>query len=135
MSKKLSFSFEKPYDEIEIDGNIYKLYFDDESIKRYRDQASKYQEEVSKYLEDKADIENMSKEEQDEVEKQGIEFSKDFIETFCGEGSFDSLYSASGNSMLNFMPLIEYIFDWLNAKMPAVDDKKKTYYTKKAKNK
>lgn len=135
---KLNFTFEKPYDEVDIDGETYKLYFDDESLKKYRDQAAVYHKEANAYIEKQSKLAGKEQAELPEgefekLEAEGIEFAKNFIEVFLGKGSFEKLYAASGKSILNFMPLIEYIFTWLESKVPDVDNQKKDYYTKKRK--
>ncbi|MRG87006.1 hypothetical protein [Salinibacillus xinjiangensis] len=129
----LNFSFEKAYDTISINDKDYKLYYDDDSLRKYQDQALKYKKEVDKYLKKQKKIENMTEQQQKELEEKGMVFVREFVETFYGEGSYETLYQASGKSMINFMPLIEYTLDWLDSKVPDLDEKKKAYYTKKRK--
>ena len=58
---------------------------------------------------------------------------KRFVDGFFGEGAFEPLYEASGRSMINFMPLIEYVLEWLDNKVPDAEQKKRDYYIKKSK--
>ncbi|NIK12875.1 hypothetical protein [Alkalibacillus almallahensis] len=128
---QLNFNFEQPFDEIDINGHIYKLYYDDESLKRYQKLATDYQQDAEKYAQKQNDLGNMSEKEIEKLEQEGVEFLKRFTDGFFGEGAFEPIYEASGRSTLNFMPLIEYTLDWLNNKMPDTDQAKKDYYLKK----
>ncbi len=130
---KLNFTFDAPYDEIDINSKTYKLYYDDDSLQRYQQQAKKYEKEGNKHLKKKNEIPNMTEAQRKELEKQGKAFQKDFIESFYGKGSYEELYEASGRSMLQLVPLVEYTFQWLEGKVPDLDQKKKAYYTKKRK--
>lgn len=130
---KLNFTFEKPYDEVEINGKTYKLYYDDDSLKKYQDQAKKYNKSADKYLKSVQDFEKMTEKQKEDFEVEGMQMARDFVTTFYGKDSFDKMYEASGKSMINFMGLIDYTFSWLSSKTPDLDDKKKQYYTKKKK--
>src|SRR5690625_1512654 len=99
---KLSFSFDKPYDEVEIHGEAYRLYYDDDSLRKYQQQANSYQAEVQKYLKRQAEIPNMSEAEVKKLETDGMAFIEDFVEGFYGEGSYEKLYEQSGKAMINF---------------------------------
>lgn len=128
---KLNFQFEQPYDEIDINGEIYKLYYDDDSLKKYQKLATDYRKDATEYAKKQDEIEKMSNEEIDKLEKEGVEFMRRFTDGFFGDGAFEPIYEASGRSMINFIPLVEYTLEWLNAKMPDAEQKKKEYYLKK----
>lgn len=128
---KLSFTFDKPYDEVEIHGETFKLYFDDESLRKYQKQAVAYQQEVKEFLDRQAKIPEMSEEEIKELEEQGLKFIRDFVEEFYGEGSFEKFYEQSGKAMINFMPLVEFTLEWLQNKTPDTDRKREYYVGKK----
>lgn len=130
---KLSFNFEKPFDEVEINGDKYKLYYDDENLKKYQSQANNYKDNVNKYLAIQDKVYELSEEEAKDLEEQGVKMLEDFITTFYGDNSFKNLYEASGKSMINFMPLIEFTLNWLSSKTPEINEEKKNYYTKKSK--
>lgn len=127
---KLSFTFDKPYDEVEVHGDTYRLYYDDDSLRKYQSQAMKYHKEVNKYLKKQSDISNMSDEDVKKIEKEGLETMEGFIEAFYGADSFAKMYEQSGKSMINFVPLVEFTLSWLRGKTPDVDTRKKEYYVK-----
>jgi len=130
---KLTFSFDKPYDEVEIHGEVYKLYYDDDSLRKYQKQAVAYQQEVRKFLDRQAEIENMNEEEIRKLEKEALKFVREFVETFYGEGSFEKFYEQSGKAMINFMPLVEFTLEWLQNKTPELNQHKREYYVGKKK--
>ena len=111
--------FDKPYDEFEIGGETYHVYFDDDSLRRYEKEADEFQKEALKQV----DFSKMSARKRKEVETKQIEAIKDTIEPFFGEGSFDSIYAASGKSMLNMVKVLEAVFDWLNTKVQSVNNR------------
>src|SRR5690625_822075 len=125
----LNFQFDKPYDEVTINDEQYKLYYDDESLKEYQKQATTYEKKSKAHLEKLQ--KDLTDEQREKLEKEGMEFIREFVETFYGEGAYEKLYEASGKAMINFMPLVEFTFDWLQKKVPDVDQSKKEYYTKK----
>ncbi|WP_077623842.1 hypothetical protein [Sediminibacillus massiliensis] len=131
---KLSFDVNsKAYDEVEIAGEDYKLFYDDESLKRYQKQAQIYSKKASDYAKKQDKIPEMSEKERKKLEDEGFEFVKEFIETFLGAGSYEKMYQACGKSMINLVGLINQIMEWLDSKLATVDDKKKQRYKPKRK--
>src|SRR5690625_1516707 len=125
---KLTFAFDIPYDEVEIHGEAYRLYYDDESLEKYQRLANKYQVEAQKFLKRQEDIPNMSNEEVEKLQDDGMKFIEDFVEGFYGSGSYTKLYEQSGKAMINFMTLVEFTLEWLQGKVPSVEREKRNYY-------
>ena len=59
----LNFTFDNPYDEIDINGDIYKLYYDDDSLRNYQKLALDYKKEAEAYAKKQDNFENMTEKE------------------------------------------------------------------------
>lgn len=101
------FEFKQTYQEIEVAGKVYKVYFDDNQMKKYRDLYNKFNAVVKKT--EGVNVEDLTDEQQDEYETEQRNTIKEFVDNTLGEGSFDELYEASGKSTYNMAELVYYI--------------------------
>lgn len=101
------FEFKQTYQEIEVAGKVYKVYFDDNQMKKYRDLYNKFNAVVKKT--EGVNVEDLTNEQQDEYETEQRNTIKEFVDNTLGEGSFDELYEASGKSTYNMAELVYYI--------------------------
>jgi hypothetical protein len=125
------FEFKKTFKEIDINGEIYRVSFDDEAMDRYMDVATDARDEFKAL--DQFDVENASKEELHGHRDKQKEAVKKVIEAFLGEESFDGLYEMAGRSVLNLMSLVSYLIDLYEQEQSEALDVKKDKYLKKKK--
>ncbi|WP_077735630.1 hypothetical protein [Bacillus sonorensis] len=122
------FEFKKTYEEIEAAGKVYRLYFDDERLKRYLVMIEKFKDIQT------PDIKSITKEEIDRVMDKQAEDLKEITETLLGDGAFDELYEASGRSIHNMAELVKYLFELVNEYVTEKNNGKiENYYKKVAK--
>ncbi|MBU9711061.1 hypothetical protein [Evansella tamaricis] len=130
------FEFKQTYEEIEAGGKVYRMYMDDESLKKYKKLYQKYQNEYKDIQNiDEESFLDMSDEEQESWEKKSREIIENFITGVLGEGSFDELYELSGRSLLNMSELVYFLVDLQQAKTHQMQNEKVQDYYKKRKKK
>lgn len=100
------FNFEKNYEEFKIGGKVYKMYFDDESIKTYQKLMREYADKATAI---QKSYESMNEDEKIEAFNQTLELATAFLDSVLGKGSFDELYEASGKSSASMATLIEWL--------------------------
>ncbi|MFZ4452088.1 hypothetical protein [Salibacterium aidingense] len=125
----IKIDLDQPFDEFEIGGKVYKVYYDDESMKKYQSAMSGLQRSSQKVA--GMDLSAMNPEEQSAFEKEQQQEMRGFIETFFGEGTFDDIYKASGESVINLGKIASVLIEWINNKVGDLKQQKKDYYTKK----
>lgn len=123
------FEFKKTYKEIDINGEVHRVSFDDEAMDRYVDVATDARDEF-KALE-KFDIDNASKEELYAHRDKQKDAVKRVIEAFLGKGTFDGLYELAGKSVLNLMGLVRYLIELYEEEQESMMEEKKAKYIKK----
>lgn len=121
------FTFDKPYEEFEVSGKVYNVHYDDDSLERYRKQVVVYKNGVERFI--NADLDTMTKEEQEILKEDAEKLTIDLIEMFFGKGTFNEVYEASGRSYSNVSNLLRFMFDWVNTKIGNLEQVKKDYYT------
>jgi hypothetical protein len=123
------FEFGKTYEEVEVSGKVYRLEFNDNKIKEYQQKFIEIQKEYSELL--KIDETKMSEEQAlehfDEIKK----VAKEAVTVLLGEGSFDSLYEASGHSIANVFDFIWYLADIVKERSEKNMKDKKSKYVRK----
>lgn len=112
-AKVYQFNFEKTYKEVEINGKMFRVEFNDEAQNKYRKAYKKYVSMVDDMLANAPDFEKDSDEKIDAFDDKQREVSAFIIDTFLGDGSFPEIYEMAGRSVFNLKPLIEYITDLL----------------------
>lgn len=106
---QFKFEFEKTYKEIDVAGTVYQVDFNDESITKYQKAFKRFDKEIKVVTDSISDYESATDEVIDEVSEKQKEVVKDIVETFLGEGTFDSLYEKAGKSSTNLMGLVHYL--------------------------
>ncbi|PJZ00384.1 hypothetical protein CPT06_11205 [Bacillus vallismortis] len=125
----IKINIDKPIQEFDIGGNIYEMPYDDESLQRYMSQMRKFHKRSVEFS--KKPFEDMTEKEQTELEAAGREESKQALELFFGEGSYESIYEACGKSVFNLLNVIEAIGEFVQSKTNAMKQEKKNSYTKR----
>ncbi|MES5869187.1 hypothetical protein [Bacillus cereus group sp. RP32] len=106
---QFKFEFEKTYKEIDVAGTVYQVEFNDEAITKYQKAFKRFDKEIKVVTDSISDYESATDEVIEEVAKKQKEVVKDIVETFLGDGSFDSLYEKAGRSSTNLMGLVHYL--------------------------
>lgn len=106
---RFKFEFEKTYKEIDVAGTVYQVDFNDESITKYQKAFKRFDKEIKVVTDSISDYESATDEAIEEVANKQKEVVKDIVETFLGEGTFDSLYEKAGKSSTNLMGLVHYL--------------------------
>ncbi|PFW55873.1 hypothetical protein COL13_17870 [Bacillus cereus] len=106
---QFKFEFEKTYKEIDVAGTVYQVDFNDESITKYQKAFKRFDKEIKVVTDSISDYESATDEVIEEVANKQKEVVKDIVETFLGEGTFDSLYEKAGKSSANLMGLVHYL--------------------------
>lgn len=106
---QFKFEFEKTYKEIDVAGTVYQVEFNDEAITKYQKAFKRFDKEIKVVTDSISDYEFATDESIEEVAKKQKEVVKDIVETFLGDGSFDSLYEKAGKSSTNLMGLVHYL--------------------------
>ncbi|MGR5983431.1 hypothetical protein [Bacillus cereus] len=106
---QFKFEFEKTYKEIDVAGTVYQVEFNDEAITKYQKAFKRFDKEIKVVTDSISDYESATDESIEEVAKKQKEVVKDIVETFLGDGSFDSLYEKAGKSSTNLMGLVHYL--------------------------
>lgn len=109
MTQQFKFEFEKTYKEIDVAGTVYQVEFNDEAITKYQKAFKRFDKEIKVVTDSISDYESATDEVFEEVAKKQKEVVKDIVETFLGDGSFDSLYEKAGKSSTNLMGLVHYL--------------------------
>lgn len=132
MSNMKRFDFNKTYEEVDIAGEVYKIEFTDGKLEEYWKKIDFFRQESVRLH--KIDTTKLSPDEQLEIFKEMQDVTKDIIESFIGENTYDPLYEKSGNSLMNMLELATYLADIVNDKTNKMQaDRKKKYVNKKNK--
>ncbi|PGH85768.1 hypothetical protein CN899_07970 [Bacillus thuringiensis] len=129
MSTIRKFEFKKTYKEIDINGEIYRVEFNDEALEKYKKVGSKIEEskiEVQK-LEAKT---NVTISEYAQQERKFFDAVNELIVAYFGEEKFEHLYELAGRSSFNLLGLIEELNSLLEEHQNEVLDRKKSKYIK-----
>ncbi|MCI0767425.1 hypothetical protein [Bacillus sp. TL12] len=106
---QFKFEFEKTYKEVDVAGKLYKVDFNDEALTKYQKAFKRFDKEIKEVTEIIKDYETATDEEFEETAQKQKEVTKDIVETFLGEGTFDELYEKAGKSSTNLMGLVHYL--------------------------
>lgn len=131
MTRK-AFEFKKSYEEVDLAGNTYRIEFTDEKILEYNKSFDEFYKE-SKEL-GKLDIKNSTVEQQHELFYDMQKLVKNITDQLLGEGAYEALYEASGNSLMNMIDMVEYLSEVVEEKSRHIrEDRKNKYLAKKKK--
>lgn len=111
MSQVFQFNFEKTYKEVDVAGKIYKVEFNDDALNRYQKSIKRFKSATEELQNSITDYENTTDEDIDTSTEKQKEITKDFIDTFLGEGAFEELYDIAGRAVANLLSLVHYLND------------------------
>ncbi|CAM3213853.1 hypothetical protein [Streptococcus pluranimalium] len=131
------FEFKKTVEEIEIAGEIYTLPLDDKNLLRIQNDFINYGKEIKGLTE--VEISEGDAEALQDNYRQQLEVMQKVIESPFGEGSFEKLYKASGESLSNMVDLLDYLVELVAERIEQnkkrAEKTKKSYYSSKRKGK
>ncbi|MBO1628191.1 hypothetical protein [Bacillus arachidis] len=106
---QFKFEFEKTHKEVDIAGEIHRVDFNDDSILKYGKAFKKFDKDSKEVTGLIQNFETATDEEIEQLSVKQKELVKDIVETFLGEGTFDTLYEKAGRSSANLMGLVHYL--------------------------
>lgn len=128
------FNFKKSYEEVEIAGEVYQIEFNDDKQKEYLRTIDRFHLE-SKRLH-KIETKDMNTEEKEALYVEIQELTKETLEMFIGEGTYETVYEQAGRSTDNMIDVVMFVADVLDERMKRKrQDMKKKYVTKPKKAK
>lgn len=128
------FKFDKTYEEFKIAGEVYRVDFSDNAIKRYQLELHKYMKESQRLQ--GVDFNSLDAEEKEKTFDEAIDALRKFLDCIMGEGAFDELYKASGESTENMTDLASFLAEVVGERAQKLKEKqKKLKYTKHKKEK
>lgn len=104
------FEFKKAYEEIEIDGKIYRFNTDDESL-------FKYQEELTTHGKKMTELSQRDDLEEKDIYEQNIALFKEILKLIFNQDCFDDIYAAAGKSLFGLIDLVDYLGDIIREKV------------------
>ena len=124
------FEFKKSYEEIDIAGGIYKIYLDDESIKKMYTAFENFNEKAEKL--DAVDVSKLdAKGHIEHFEKQKELFKECINLILKDEKAFDVLYINAGKSISNMVGLLNYLGDIIGEKYIAMKNRDRQAHAQK----
>lgn len=106
---QFKFEFEKTYKEVEVAGETYKVEFNDDALKKYQISFKRFYKKSKELADSIQDYETATDEAIEAAAEGQKEVTKDIIETFLGEGTFENLYEKAGRASRNLMELVHYL--------------------------
>ncbi|MGG1339659.1 hypothetical protein ABE244_03530 [Bacillus toyonensis] len=106
---QFKFEFEKTYKEVDVAGEVYQVEFNDDALTRYQKAFKRFDKEFKEVTGSIADYETATDESIDKIAKKQRDLVKDIVETFLGDGTFDSLYEKAGRASANLLGLVHYL--------------------------
>lgn len=124
------FNFKKEYEEVEIEGKVYRINFDDASILEYHKEFEDFYKDVERVQ--AIDTTDMDNAQLKEVFKDIRKISQPMMDSVLGAGSFNELYEKSGRSTMKMVDALNFVSDIVGDGMTEVRNKRKNNYTKKS---
>lgn len=111
MSQVFQFNFEKTYKEVDVAGKLFKVEFNDDALNRYQKSLKRFKVSTEELQNTATDYEKATDEEIDALSEKQKEITKDVVDTFLGDGTFEELYDIAGRSVANLLSLVHYLND------------------------
>lgn len=131
------FEFKKTVEEIEIAGEIYTLTLDDKNLLRIQNDFINYGKEIQGLTE--IEIAEGDAEALQDNYRQQLAVMQKVIESPFGDGSFEKLYKAAGESLSNMVDLLDYLVELVAERIEQnknrAEKAKNSYYSSKRKGK
>lgn len=124
-----SFDFKKSYEELKIDGEIYKIDLSDDKVKEYQRAFVDFQvkSQELQIASDKAITPELKEEFMDKSKA----LVGETIDLLLGGQSFDKLYESSGRSLINMIDLVLFLTEIIKSKTEELKSSTLEKYIKK----
>lgn len=119
------FEFKKSYEEIEIDGEIFKVSLKDEDRKNYSKQLSKFHEMINDI--DTKNIDKITIDDAIAMEDRVKDITLETIDVLFGDGSSEKLYKKADEQVEEIIPIVFAVAELINERRQETMGK----YTKK----
>ncbi|MGN4448231.1 hypothetical protein ACTFOB_25605 [Bacillus cereus group sp. MYBK79-1] len=106
---QFKFEFKKTYKEVDVAGKLFKVEFNDDALNKYQKSLKRFKDSTNELQNSIADYEKATDEEIDAATEKQKEITKDVVETFLGEGTFEELYEIAGRAVANLLGLVHYL--------------------------
>ncbi|HDR7248227.1 TPA: hypothetical protein QCX05_003240 [Bacillus pacificus] len=108
---QFKFEFEKTYKEVDVAGKLFKVEFNDDALNKYQKALKQFKRGTEELQSMIPDFEAASDKEIDAVTEKQKDLTKQVVETFLGEGTFEELYEIAGRAVANLLSLVHYLND------------------------
>jgi hypothetical protein len=124
-----SFDFKKSYEELKIDGEIYKIDLSDDKVKEYQRAFVDFQvkSQELQIASDKAITPELKEEFMDKSKA----LVGETIDLLLGGQSFNKLYESSGRSLINMIDLVLFLTEIIQSKTEELKSSTLEKYIKK----
>lgn len=106
---QFKFEFKKTYKEVDVAGKLFKVEFNDDALNKYQKSLQRFKDSTNELQNSITDYEKATDEEIDASTEKQKEITKDVVETFLGEGTFEELYEIAGRAVANLLDLVHYL--------------------------
>ena len=108
---QFKFDFEKTYKEVDVAGILFKVEFNDDALNKYQKALKQFKRGTDELQSMIPDFEAASDKEIDALTEKQKDLTKQVVETFLGEGTFEDLYEIAGRAVANLLNLVHYLND------------------------
>ncbi|MFA2606307.1 hypothetical protein ABR763_26405 [Bacillus cereus] len=108
---QFKFDFEKTYKEVDVAGKLFKVEFNDDALNKYQKALKQFKRGTDELQSMIPDFEAASDKEIDALTEKQKDLTKQVVETFLGEGTFEELYEIAGRAVANLLSLVHYLND------------------------
>ncbi|MDA1802630.1 hypothetical protein [Bacillus cereus group sp. BY6-1LC] len=108
---QFKFEFEKTYKEVDVAGKLFKVEFNDDALNKYQKALKQFKRGTEELQSMIPDFEAASDKEIDALTEKQKDLTKQVVETFLGEGTFEDLYEIAGRAVANLLNLVHYLND------------------------
>ncbi|HHX7185529.1 hypothetical protein PDJ82_25430 [Bacillus cereus group sp. TH43LC] len=108
---QFKFDFEKTYKEVDVAGKLFKVEFNDDALNKYQKALKQFKRGTDELQSMIPDFEAASDKEIDALTEKQKDLTKQVVETFLGEGTFEDLYEIAGRAVANLLNLVHYLND------------------------
>ncbi|HDR7242605.1 TPA: hypothetical protein QCW90_003296 [Bacillus mobilis] len=127
---QFKFEFEKTYKEVDVAGKLFKVEFNDDALNKYQKALKQFKRGTEELQSIIPDYEAATDKEIDALTEKQKDLTKQVVETFLGEGTFEELYEIAGRAVANLLGLVHYLQDiYVEESMKTAEKSQSKYLT------